>query len=110
MPDGDVLRIEPGAAERIAAAFDRHADVLAATGDALRRHEFATGFAGFPSAIELDAGFQGKRHQAIAHLQQQEQTTREYADSIRIAGANYREADSNAGRSIDAAGAENGLG
>ncbi|WP_066902800.1 hypothetical protein [Millisia brevis] len=108
MPDGDVLRIEPGAAERIAAAFDRHADALAAAAQRLRDHSYGTGFAGFPSAVELDAGFEDKRLQAVDHLDQQEAVAREYAAKIRAAGANYLESDTGGAEGIRAAGAEVG--
>ena len=93
MPDGKELRIEPGAAERIARAFDTHADNLAQVADRLRNAAYSTGFAGFPSAEELNAGFRNKADLAIAHLQWQAKMTRDYAAMIRAAEADYHATD-----------------
>lgn len=93
MADGDVLRIEPGAAERIARAFDTHAENLDAIAARLRNEGFSTGFAGFPSAQELDTGFRNKCRLAIEHLHRQAETARRHASAVRVAGANYASAD-----------------
>ncbi len=104
MPDGTHLRIEPGAAERIAQAFETHADNLAGVAENLKRVTYSTGFAGFPSADELNIGFRDKAHRAIAHLQEQVDLTRGYAADIRAAGAAYVETESMNTATIDAAG------
>lgn len=88
-----VLRIEPGAAERIARAFDTHADNLTEVANRLRNYGQITGFAGFPSAVELDAGFANKARLAVANLERQVEVARRYATSIRAAGVAYREVD-----------------
>lgn len=93
MPEGDILRIEPGAAERIARAFDTHADNLAHTAARLKHAGRSTGFAGFPSAVELDSGFTKKARLAITHLESQIEMTRGYAAELRAAGAAYIEAE-----------------
>lgn len=108
MVDGEILRIEPGAAERIARAFEVHADNLLEVSNKLRRSGFSTGFAGFPSAVELDIGFSEKRNQAISHLLQQVETARVMAATIRAAGAAYRGADTEAGRAIHSAAGGSG--
>lgn len=106
MPDGEQLRIEPGAAERIARAFDTHADNLGDVLLTLDHAGYSTGFAGFPSAIELDAGFKNKTRLAIAHLKEQIDLTRRYAAEIRAAGAAYTETESvNSAAISSAAGA-----
>ena len=104
MPDGTQMRIEPGAAERIAQAFETHADNLASAAQKLEHATYSTGFAGFPSANELDIGFKEKAHRAIAHLQEQVDLTRGYAADIRAAGAAYVETESINIATIDAAG------
>ncbi|WP_066913614.1 hypothetical protein [Millisia brevis] len=104
MPDGTQMRIEPGAAERIAQAFDRHADNLAAVSRRLERAGHSTGFAGFPSADELHAGFTNKARLAIGHLQEQIDLTRRHAAEIRAAGAAYIETDSTNSTMIGEAG------
>ncbi|WP_066912869.1 type VII secretion target [Millisia brevis] len=106
MPDGETLRIEPGAAERIARAFDTHAKNLAQVADRLRNAGYSTGFAGFPSAMELDEGFKNKADLAIAHLQSQAKVSREYAAKLRAAGAAYTETDTTNSTTIHAAGDE----
>lgn len=102
MTDGQVLRIEPGAAERIAKAFHTHADNLEAVAHRLRSAGHSTGFAGFPSAIELDAGFRNKARLAITHLEQQVKMVRGHAESIRAAGAAYSDTDTSGAASIHA--------
>lgn len=106
MADGDVLRIEPGAAERIARAFDTHAKNLAEIALKLRNQAYSTGFAGFPSAVELDAGFLGKRDQAVAHLQDQVEMTLGMAASVRAAGIAYAASDAGAEASIRSVGTD----
>lgn len=104
MPDGTQMRIEPGAAERIAQAFETHADNLARVSQNLRHATYSTGFAGFPSAVELDAGFTNKARLAIAHLKEQIDLTRAHAAEIRTAGAAYIETDSVNAATISSAG------
>lgn len=104
MPEGDILRIEPGAAERIARAFDSHADNLALVAERLKNAGHLTGFAGFPSAVELDEGFTRKARAAVAHLQSQIETARQAADRLRAAGAAYSETDTTNSRSIHTTG------
>lgn len=104
MPDREQLRIEPGAAERIAQAFETHADNLAQVSQKLERAGHSTGFAGFPSANELDAGFTNKARLAVAHLNQQIDLSRGYAAEIRAAGAAYAETESVNAAAIDSAG------
>lgn len=105
MPDGTPLRIEPGAAERIARAFETHADNLAHASLQLEHATHSTGFAGFPSANELDAGFRNKAHLAIAHLKEQIALTHRYAADIRAAGAAYLDTESVNSAAIGGAGA-----
>lgn len=105
MPDGTQMRIEPGAADRIAQAFDRHADNLAEASRNLERATYSTGFAGFPSAGELHAGFTKKARLAIDHLKEQIDLTRRYAAEIRAAGAAYIETDSTNSAMIGESGA-----
>lgn len=105
-PEG-TLRIEPGAAERMEKAFDRHAENLRAVVFKLRNYTYTTGFAGFPSATEHDAGFRRKRDQAIDHLNQQIEETKNAADAIRAAGVAYNE--SGAGASITIRSAADGM-
>lgn len=93
VPDDETLRIEPGAAERIARAFEKHADNLIRIAEKLRNASHSTGFAGFPSAVELDAGFRNKALRAVAHLQGQATMARGYAADIRAAGATYAETE-----------------
>lgn len=98
------LRIEPGAAERIAGAFETHADNLEDIAGRLRNDTYSTGFAGLPSAQELDAGFRNKQRLAVAHLLQQAETSRRHAATIRAAGGHYaatETANDAALRSID---------
>lgn len=104
MADDNVLRIEPGAAERIAQAFDTHATNLNDVALRLQNAGFVTGFAGFPSAVELDAGFQNKARLAIAHLRAQADIAREHAATLRAAGATYSKADSASSVWIQAVG------
>ena len=94
MPDDNRMRIEPGAAERIARAFETHADNLTQVSLRLEHVGHSTGFAGFPSANELDIGFKNKARQAVANLREQIDLTRQYAAEIRAAGAAYVEAES----------------
>lgn len=102
MPDN--LRIEPGAAERIAQAFDKHADNLAAIAERIRNFSYSTGFAGFPSAVELDAGFKNKAAAAVEHLREEVETSRRYAATLRAAGTAYAESDNSASASLRSAG------
>lgn len=104
MPDGTQMRIEPGAAERIAQAFETHAENLAVVGENLERATYSTGFAGFPSAEELNIGFTNKARQAITHLHEQIDLTRRYAAEIRAAGAAYIETESVNAAGIGVAG------
>ncbi|WP_066903324.1 hypothetical protein [Millisia brevis] len=105
MGDGDVLRIEPGAAERIARALDLHAENLATALRSLRNRGHVTGFAGFPSAMELDAGFADKARLAVEHLQQQIIVANDAAATIRRAGAAYNHVEDVNSANIHAAGA-----
>lgn len=93
MTGGEILRIEPGAAERVARAFDTHAHNLEEVLEKLRAGSYTTGFAGFPSAVELDAGFVSKRNMAVDHLRAQIDATRSCAATIRAAGHAYVAAD-----------------
>lgn len=104
MPEGDILRIEPGAAERIAQAFDKHAENLADVAFRLRNARYSTGFAGFPSAVELDDGFKNKAASAISHLQVQIDAARTCAAQLRAAGAAYAETDTIGSTAIHASG------
>ena len=104
MPDGTQMRIEPGAAERIAQAFETHAENLSAVSLKLKRATYSTGFAGFPSADELDVGFTNKARLAIEHLKEQIDLTRRCAAEIRTAGAAYIETESVNAAVIEAAG------
>lgn len=105
MGDGDALRIEPGAAERIARALDLHAENLATAMHSLRNRGHVTGFAGFPSAMELNAGFADKARLAVEHLQQQIIVANDAAATIRRAGAAYDRVEDMNSASIHAAGA-----
>lgn len=102
MGDGDVLRIEPGAAERIARALDLHAENLATVAQRLRSHAHSTGFAGFPSAVELHVGFTDKGKRAVEHLLHQIDVTRNAAASIRAAGDAYVNTDATGATAISA--------
>ena len=62
------------------------------------------GFAGFPSAGELHAGFTNKARLAMDHLKEQIDLTRHYAAEIRAAGAAYIETDSTNSTLIGEAG------
>ena len=105
MPDEAVLRIEPGAANRIAQAFDQHAENLVRVARRLRRGANFTGFAGFPSAVELDAGFKNKALLAIANLESQADAARTYAVTLRAAGASYDDTDTAGAHALRAAAA-----
>lgn len=100
MATGENLRIEPGAAERIAKAFDQHAENLRLIAMKLRNQAYATGFAGFPSAEELNIGFLKKRDLAVDHLYQQIEVATRMAASIRAAGARYRQTDATGAATI----------
>lgn len=108
MATGENLRIEPGAAERIAKAFDQHAENLRLIAMKLRSSMRSTGFDGFPSAVELDAGFLRKRDLAVDHLYEQIETAGNMAASIRAAGARYADSDSAGAARIQAAGDNSG--
>lgn len=97
------LRIEPGAAERIATAFSTYADGLEAATHRLRDMGFSTGLAGFPSAEELNVGFLRKRNQAIEHLTRLADDSRQHAESVRAAGRAYVETENVATTTIQSA-------
>lgn len=94
------LRIESGAAERIATAFDDYADGLAGAAERLRESIYATGLAGFPSATELDAGFLRKRDHAVIHLMELAANARGVAVSVRAAGRAYERAENSSAAAI----------
>ncbi|MFF0491712.1 hypothetical protein ACWDSJ_20790 [Nocardia sp. NPDC003482] len=102
----DGVHVTEGTHERCAQRYEELAERIESQLGGLRAAVSLPGFGGFESGNALRRGFESKAAEALQRLQEYADAARQFADTLRAAGAVYARHDSDAATALGRIGAQ----